>query len=102
MTRARIARLPPDDWRGRNPDYQEPPLPHNLRLVDRLRGIGRRHGLSPAAVAIDWVLGNSAVTGAIVGARRPGQFRETAAATAVRLDRGEIRDLGTFLTRAAS
>ena len=101
MTRDRIASLPPDDWRGHSPDYQEPRLSRNLRLVERLRGIGRRHGLSAGAVAVDWALSNPTVTGAIVGARRPGQFRETAAAAAVRLERGEIRDLGTFLVRAA-
>src|SRR5437868_9532375 len=101
MTRERIANLPADDWRRQSPDYQAPRLTRNLGLVERLRGVGRRHGLSPGAVAVAWVLGNPAVTGAIVGARRPGQFREIAAATAVRLGPGELAELGTVLTRAA-
>src|SRR5262249_6968854 len=33
MTRERIARLPADDWRKRHPDFQEPLLSRNLRLV---------------------------------------------------------------------
>src|SRR5205823_10050200 len=70
MTRERIASLPADDWRKRSPDYQEPRLTRNLRLVEKLRGVGRLHGLSAGATAIAWVLGEPAVTGAIVGARR--------------------------------
>jgi aryl-alcohol dehydrogenase-like predicted oxidoreductase len=101
MTRARIARMPADDWRRRSPDYQEPRLSQNLRLVEKLQGIGRRHGLSPGATAVAWVLSNPAVSGAIVGARRPGQFREIANAAAVRLEPSKVAELGTFLPRHA-
>ncbi len=100
MTRERIDNLPADDWRKRSPDYQEPRLSVNLRLAERLRGVGRRHELSAGATAVAWVLSDPAVTGAIVGARRPGQFREIAAATRVRLSQNEVVDLGRFLTRA--
>jgi aryl-alcohol dehydrogenase-like predicted oxidoreductase len=99
MTRERIANLPADDWRKRSPDYQEPLLTRNLRLIEKLRGTSRRHDLSPGATAVAWVLSNPAVTGAIVGARRPGQFREIAAAAQVRLSPNEVVDLGRFLTR---
>ena len=51
--------------------YQEPRLSRNLELVEVMRRIGQRHGLTPSAVAISWVLRKSAVTGAIVGAHRP-------------------------------
>ena len=57
MTRERIASLPDDDWRKtRSPDFQEPRLSANLALVEGLRRVGERHGLTPAAVAIAWVL----------------------------------------------
>lgn len=102
MTRERIARLPADDWRARGLDFREPRLSVNLLLAEKLHAIGRRHGLSTGAVAVSWVLSNPAVAGAIVGARHPGQFREIAAAAAVRLDRSELKDLGTFLDRHAA
>jgi aryl-alcohol dehydrogenase-like predicted oxidoreductase len=102
MTRERIAALPADDWRRRSPDYQEPRLSQHLRLVEKLRGIGRHHGLSAGATAVAWVLSNPAVNGAIVGARRPGQFREIAAAATVRLAQSEIADVSAFLTRHAA
>src|SRR5262249_9645237 len=75
MTRERIAGRPADDWRKRHPDFQEPQLTRNLKLVSLLRTIGKRRGYTPAEVAVAWVLRNPAVTGAIVGARRPGQVR---------------------------
>jgi aryl-alcohol dehydrogenase-like predicted oxidoreductase len=99
MTRERVANLSADDWRKRSLDYQEPRLSRNLHLTEKLRGTGRRHELSPGATAVAWVLSNPAVTGAIVGARRSGQFREIAAAARVRLSPNEVVDLGRFLTR---
>ena len=90
MTAERVANLPADDWRRRNPNYQEPLLTRNLALVERLRAIGDRHGLTPGAVAIAWVLRDPVVTAAIVGARRPGQLREISAAADFRLAPEEI------------
>jgi aryl-alcohol dehydrogenase-like predicted oxidoreductase len=87
MTRERIASLPPDDWRIRNRNFQEPLLSHNLRLVELLREIGLRHEVSAGEVAIAWTLQNTAVTGAIVGVRsreqalgiiKAGEFRLSA------------------------
>ena len=102
MTRERISAMPADDWRRRSPEYQEPRLSRNLALVEKLRAIGRRHGLSAGAVAVAWVLSNPAVTGAIVGARRVGQFQEIATAAVVRLNVTEVRELDQFLTRHAA
>src|SRR5207253_668510 len=84
MTRERVAALPADDWRKRHPDFQEPGLSRNLRLVSLLRTIGKRRGHTPAEVAVAWVLHNRAVTGAIGGARRPGQSRSGVGAAELR------------------
>lgn len=73
MTRERIAALPKNDWRSRNEQFQEPKLSANLKLVERLRAAGARHGRSPGEVALAWTLNHPAVTGAIVGARNAKQ-----------------------------
>jgi aryl-alcohol dehydrogenase-like predicted oxidoreductase len=73
MTRERIEKLPADDWRRKNADFQEPKLTHNLALADRLRQAGRNHGKSAGEVAIAWTLRHAEVTGAIVGARSAKQ-----------------------------
>src|SRR5580765_6368145 len=67
MTRERIASLPEDDWRRRAARFQEPELTANLELVERLRGVAERHGVSPGAAAVAWTLRDPAVTAAIVG-----------------------------------
>ena len=73
MTRERIAGLPEDDWRKNSPNFQEPLLSRNLRLVEILRAIGQRQNATPGEVAIAWTLLNPAVTGAIVGVRSAQQ-----------------------------
>ena len=73
MTRERIAAFPEDDWRRRNPKFQEPLLTRNLELVETLRTIGKRHKATPGEVAIAWTLRNPAVTAAIVGVRSAQQ-----------------------------
>jgi aryl-alcohol dehydrogenase-like predicted oxidoreductase len=100
MTRERVADLPADDWRKRHPDFQEPRLSNNLRVVRQLRAIGRLRGRSPAEVAVAWVLHNPAVTGAIVGARAPGQVRGVVGAAGLRLSPQEIGEIEAVLERA--
>jgi aryl-alcohol dehydrogenase-like predicted oxidoreductase len=73
MTRERIAALPAGDWRRRNSWFQEPKVSIALGVAETLKAIAARHRCSPAEIAIAWTLRHPAVTGAIVGARRPAQ-----------------------------
>jgi aryl-alcohol dehydrogenase-like predicted oxidoreductase len=102
LTRERIAGLPADDWRKRHPDFREPLLSRNLLLVRLLRAVGRLHGLIPAEVAVAWVLGNQAVTGAIVGARRSGQVWGVAGAGEFRLSPRELAEVEAFFAKEAA
>jgi aryl-alcohol dehydrogenase-like predicted oxidoreductase len=96
MTRERAANLPEDDWRRSNPEFQEPRLSRNLELVDLLRRIGQRHGgKSPGEVAIAWTLHNTAVTAAIVGARRADQI-DGIIGGAFKLTAEDIAEIDTF------
>ncbi len=97
MTPERVQQLPEDDWRRDNAEFQEPNLSRNLRLVDLLAEIGSRHGRSPGEVAIAWTLRHPAVTGAIVGARRPEQVDGIVGAADLRLSDEEVRALEAFL-----
>lgn len=93
MTRERAASLPPDDFRSRHPEFREPRLSENLKLVDRLRVVGNRHGKSPGEVAIAWTLRHPAVTGAIVGARSAKQADGVFRAGDLRLSPEEIAEI---------
>ncbi|HWW00343.1 MAG TPA: aldo/keto reductase [Candidatus Acidoferrum sp.] len=101
MTRERIASLPEDDWRKHDEDFNEPKLSANLALVENLREVGRRHDTTPGAVAVAWTLRNPAVTGAIVGARKPEQVNDMKQAAAIRLTRDEVNELETEVELAA-
>ncbi|HKV02176.1 MAG TPA: aldo/keto reductase [Ktedonobacteraceae bacterium] len=96
MTRERIAKLPDDDWRKRNPEFQEPRLSRNLALVEQLQEIGYMHSRSPGEVAIAWTLHNPAVTAAIVGARRPEQVDSIIGAAEFRLTEAEFDQIEEF------
>jgi len=93
MTRERIASLPKNDWRNRNDQFKEPKLSENLKMVERLRSIGARHGRSPGETAIAWTLNNPAVTGAIVGARNAKQVDGIIGALDFRLSPQEVAEL---------
>jgi aryl-alcohol dehydrogenase-like predicted oxidoreductase len=102
MTRERIAAFPADDWRRKSPEFQEPRLTRTLELVELLRAMGRRHGRSPGEVAIAWALRQPAVTGAIVGARRPEQVDGWIGAATFRLSADEIGEIEATAPESAS
>jgi aryl-alcohol dehydrogenase-like predicted oxidoreductase len=93
MTRERIASLPDDDWRKHDTPFREPQLTRNLDVAQVLRDIGERHGRSAAEVAIAWTLRQPAVTGAIVGGRRPEQVEEIIGAADFRLSEEELDEI---------
>lgn len=97
MTAERVAAMPPDDWRKRNPNFQGERFNRNLRLVELCAKIGDAHGKSPGEVAIAWTLRKPAVTGAIVGARNPQQVDGFIGAATFRLSDDEVRELDDFV-----
>jgi aryl-alcohol dehydrogenase-like predicted oxidoreductase len=102
MTRERVAQFTQEDWRRNLPNFREPLLSRNLRVVERLREIGQRHGRAPGEVAIAWTLGHPAVTGAIVGFRSAQQVAGVMGASEFRLDRSEIAEIETALKREST
>jgi aryl-alcohol dehydrogenase-like predicted oxidoreductase len=102
MTRERIDALPEDDWRKRSPNFQEPLLSRNLRLVETLRLIAKRRNATPGEVAIAWTLRNPAVTGAIVGVRNERQVNGIGGAADLALGADDMLEIEQGLTRKAA
>jgi aryl-alcohol dehydrogenase-like predicted oxidoreductase len=71
-----------------------------LEAVQRLRPIADGLGLTMAQLALAWVLRRPEVASAIVGASRPEQVSENAAASGVELDEDTLRGIGEALGRA--
>ena len=80
FSKKRSQNLPDDDHRKRDPQFLEPELSINLRLVEALSKIAEKNNKSVAQLSIAWVLRRPEVTSAIVGTRHPSQIEETAAA----------------------
>jgi aryl-alcohol dehydrogenase-like predicted oxidoreductase len=97
MTRERVANFTSEDWRRNLPNFREPLLSRNLRLVEQLRKIGQRHGRSPGEVAIAWTLNNPAVTGSIVGFRNPKQVEGIIGAAELKLAPEDLNEIETAL-----
>lgn len=68
-----------------------------LSRVQKLHPIAQAAGLSMAQLAVAWVLQNSNVTSAIVGASRPEQVRDNAKASGVKLDADVMKQIDNIL-----
>jgi aryl-alcohol dehydrogenase-like predicted oxidoreductase len=97
FTAGRAAGLDLGDWRAGDPDFQEPALSANLALAAALRPVAERHGVTPAAVAVAWTLSFPGGTGAIVGARQPGQVDGWLPAAALELKEDDLADIAAAI-----
>jgi len=64
-----------------------------FRIIDVMRPIATRHGVSVARVALAWLLHQSAVTSVIIGAKTREQLADNIAATEVKLSTEELSAL---------
>jgi aryl-alcohol dehydrogenase-like predicted oxidoreductase len=97
MSKERLQHMPPGDWRAKGDQFIEPRLSRNLALQDLVVEIARERDRTAPEVAVAWVLANTAVTGAIVGARRPDQVDGFIGAGEFRLDAAALERINTFI-----
>ncbi len=62
-------------------------------VIDAMRPIAERHGVSVAQIALAWLLSRPVVTSVIVGAKRPDQLADNIAATRVTLSADDLAAL---------
>src|SRR4051812_46027085 len=68
-----------------------------LSTVQRLKPLAEQAGLSMAQLAVTWVLQNPNVSAAIIGASRPEQVRDNAAASGKKLDADLLKAIDEIL-----
>jgi len=68
-----------------------------LEKVQKLIPIAAKVDLSPAQLAIAWVLQNPNVSSAIIGATKPSQIKENVKAAGVKLDKSIMDEIDTVL-----
>ncbi|MEV6805467.1 aldo/keto reductase [Streptomyces sp. NPDC051132] len=83
-----------DDFRAHSPRFQGDNLRHNLTLVDALRAIAERKGVTVAQLAIAWVLTRGARYSTeivpLIGARTRERLGEALGALDVTLDAADL------------
>ena len=90
-------RLAPDDWRHKSEFFKEPKYSRVQKLVEQLRPIAERKNITLAQLAIAWVVSQTGVTSAIVGARNAQQAKENAAAAEVELTPADLQEMDALL-----
>lgn len=86
----RIAKMSEDDWRRKLPELS---TNHKIycEFYDAFKKIADRAKMTTGQLAISWVLSHPAVTGAIVGARKPQQIKEILTGCSFEISK-EIKD----------
>jgi aryl-alcohol dehydrogenase-like predicted oxidoreductase len=93
--------LPADDWRRSNPRFQEDTLRENLILADRVTELARRRGITPAQLALAWVMAKGGDIVPIPGTKNPNRLEENAAAAGVQLSPSDVAELDAAISPEA-
>jgi aryl-alcohol dehydrogenase-like predicted oxidoreductase len=93
--------LEPDDYRRTSPRFQGENFDRNLQLVDRIEELARERGVTPAQLALAWVLAQGDDVVPIPGTKRVERLEENAAAADITLSDDERRAIAEALPEAS-
>ncbi|HEV2720876.1 MAG TPA: aldo/keto reductase [Thermoanaerobaculia bacterium] len=83
--------LDADDWRRNNPRFQGENFQRNLDLVAKIEEIAREKGVTPAQLAIAWVMTQGQDIVPIPGSKSRKHLEENVAALDIELTKSELR-----------
>ena len=93
--------LPADDWRRTNPRFQEAAFAENLQLADRVTELAEQKAVTPAQLALAWVMCKGDDIIPIPGTKSPARLEENAAAADLKLSAQELEQLDNAVSRDA-
>jgi aryl-alcohol dehydrogenase-like predicted oxidoreductase len=94
--------LAPDDFRRHNPRFQGDNLVKNLELVDKVTALAHQRGVTPAQVALAWVLAQGDDVVPIPGTKRRTYLMENLDAVHLKLSDDELRALDEAAPRGST
>jgi aryl-alcohol dehydrogenase-like predicted oxidoreductase len=94
--------LAADDFRRGQPRFQGGNLERNLGIADALRGIAQRLKVTPAQLALAWVLAQGEDMAPIPGTKRRSYLEENLAAADVRLSAADLAAIEAAAPRDAA
>jgi aryl-alcohol dehydrogenase-like predicted oxidoreductase len=86
----RFEDLAPEDFRRNSPRFQGENFSQNLKLVERVSEIAREKKVTPAQLALAWVLAQGQDIVPIPGTKRPRYLEENVAASDVQLTPADL------------
>jgi aryl-alcohol dehydrogenase-like predicted oxidoreductase len=86
----RFEDLPADDWRRHRPRFQGENFNKNLQLVDRVKEIAATKDVTPAQLALAWLLAQEGVV-PIPGTKRRKNLEENVAALGITLTSEDLK-----------
>ena len=87
--------IPEGDRRRDMPRFQGENFDKNIRLVEALKAIASRRGLTPAQLALAWVLAQGQDIVPIPGTKRRKYLEENVAAVDIALSETELREISS-------
>ncbi|MFF9624956.1 aldo/keto reductase [Streptomyces griseosporeus] len=90
-----------DDWRRQNPRFQDENLEANLRLAAKVKEIAAEKDVTPAQLAIAWVLAQGDDLVPIPGTKRRTYLEQNAAAVDITLTEDELARIDAELPEPA-
>jgi aryl-alcohol dehydrogenase-like predicted oxidoreductase len=82
--------MAPDDWRRHSPRFQGANFARNLELVDRIRALAAAKGITPAQLALAWILHRGDNVVPFQGATRVAELEENLGALDVELTAADM------------
>ncbi len=97
----RFEDLPEDDFRRTIPRFQGENFQKNLDLVQALEQIAREKGVTPAQLALAWVLAQGQDIVPIPGTKHVKYVEQNAAATEIRLTQADLARINEVMPKGA-
>jgi aryl-alcohol dehydrogenase-like predicted oxidoreductase len=94
--------LAPDDFRRHSPRFQGDNFQRNLDLVARIEQLAAARGVTPAQLALAWLLARGPSIVPIPGTRSIARLEENIAATGLTLTADELRAIDEVAPRGAA
>jgi len=86
-----------DDWRGEQTEGYLADLDRSLAVVERLRPVADRLGITVSQLALAWNVAQPGVTAAIAGSRNADHVRTNAAGGDIVLDDPDLAEVEQIL-----
>jgi aryl-alcohol dehydrogenase-like predicted oxidoreductase len=96
------AEIPEDDRKRQHPRFQGENFDHNRQLVGRIEAIAREKGVTPAQLALAWLLAQGDDVVPIPGTKRIAYLEENFGALGVQLSAGDLQRIDEALPAGAA